>query len=146
MNSALKWKLAFAFLLVFFAGATMGAFFGFHHIRRHVILGPPKSGEVGDRMREHFRRTLDLTPEQESKVAPVIEATSAKLEAIRVETAERVRMVMEDSKKEVAPLLTPEQQKKLDQLEAQHRKMMLHHGFGPPPKLDHEPKPPPLQP
>ena len=146
MNSALKWKLAFAFLLVFCAGATTGAFFGFHHIRHHVILGPPKSGEVGDRMREHFRRSLDLTSEQESKVAPIIEATTAKLETIRLETAERVRTVMEESKKEVAPLLTPEQQKKLDTLEAQHRKMMLHHGFGPPPKHDHEHKAPPLPP
>ena len=146
MNSALKWKLAFAFLLVFVAGGTTGAFFGFHHIRHHVILGPPKSGEVGDKMREHFRRSLDLTAEQEAKVAPIIEATSAKLEAIRLETAERVRTVMDESKKEVAPLLTPEQLKKLDKLDAQHRKMMLHHGFGPPSKHDHEHKPPPLQP
>ena len=145
MNSALKWKLAFAFLLVFLAGGTTGAFFGFHHIRHHVILGPPKSGEVGDRMREHLRRSLDLTPEQEAKVAPIVEATSAKLEAIRVETAERVRTVMEESKKEVAPLLTPEQQKKLDNLESEHRKMMLHHGFDPPPPHDHKP-PPPLPP
>jgi Spy/CpxP family protein refolding chaperone len=145
MNSALKWKLACAFLLVFVAGGTTGAFFGFHHIRHHVILGPPKSGEVSDRMREHLRRSLDLTPEQEAKVAPIVETTSAKLEAIRLETAERVRVVMEESKKDVAPLLTPEQQKKLDKLESQHRKMMLHHGFDPPPKHepDHKPPPPP---
>ena len=143
MNSALKWKLAFAFLLVFVAGGTTGAFFGFHHIRHHVILGPPKSGEVSDRMREHFRRSLDLTPEQETKFNPVIDATSAKLEAIRVETAERVRAVMEESKKEIAPMLTPEQQKKLDSLESQHRKMMLQHGFGPPPHHEHKPPPPP---
>ena len=142
MNSALKWKLAFAFLLVFLAGGTTGAFFGFHHIRHHVILGPPKSGEVGDRMREHLRRSLDLTPEQEAKVAPIVETTSAKLEAIRLETAERVRLVMEESKKDVAPLLTPEQQKKLDKLEAQHRKMMVQHGFGP----HHDDKPPPPPP
>ena len=138
MNSALKWKLAFAFFLVFAAGGTTGAFFGFHHIRHHVILGPPKSGEVGDRMREHFRRSLDLTSEQEKRVAPIIDATSVKLEAIRVESAERVRNVMEQSKKEVAPLLTPEQQKKLDKLEAEHRRIMLHHGFHPP-----HPHPPP---
>jgi Spy/CpxP family protein refolding chaperone len=142
MNTALKWKIALAFLLVFFAGATMGAFFGFHHIRQHVFLGPPKSGEVSDRMREHFRRSLDLTPEQESKVNPIIESTSAKLEAIRLETAERVRTVMEASKKEVAPLLTQEQQKKLDQLEAQHHKMMLHHGFNPPPPKETQPPTP----
>jgi Spy/CpxP family protein refolding chaperone len=133
VNSELKWKLAFACLLVFVAGGMTGAFFGVHHLRGHIMLGPPHSGDVGDRMREHFRRSLDLTAEQEKKIGPIIDATSAKLETIRVETAERVRTVMEDSKKEVAPLLTPEQQKKLDNLEAEHRKMMMHHGFLPPP-------------
>jgi Spy/CpxP family protein refolding chaperone len=142
MNEALKWKLAAAFLLVFGAGALTGAFFGFHHLRHHVMLGPPHSGEVGDRMREHLKRSLGLTPEQEKKVAPIVEATSAKLEAIRVETADRVHIVMEESKKEVAPLLTPEQQKKLDKLESEHRRMMLHHGFHPaPPPNDKQPPP-----
>ena len=143
MNDALKWKLAFAFLLVFVAGGTTGAFFGFHHLRHHVILGPPHGGNMENQMREHFRRQLNLTPEQESKITPVIDATSKKLEAIRVETAERVRTVMENSKKEVAPFLTPEQQKKLDQLEAEHRKMMMHHGFHPRPPPDKEKEAPP---
>lgn len=133
MNGDLKWKVGLAFLLVFVAGGMTGAFFGVHHIRHHIMLGPPHSGDVPDRMREHLRRTLGLSAEQEKKIAPIVDATSAKLEAIRVETAERVRTVMEDSKKEVAPLLTPEQQKKLDQLESEHRKMMMHHGFLPPP-------------
>jgi Spy/CpxP family protein refolding chaperone len=133
MNSELKWKLAFACLLVFLAGGMTGAFVGVHHLRYHIMLGPPHSGDVGDRMREHFRRSLDLTAEQEKKIAPIIDATSSKLETIRVETAERVRIVMEESKKEVAPLLTPEQQKKLDNLESEHRKLMMHHGFLPPP-------------
>ena len=133
MNSELKWKLAFAFLLVFVAGGMTGAFFGIHGLRHHMMLGPPHSGDVPDRMREHLRRTLDLTADQEKKIGPIVDATSAKLEAIRVETAERVRTVMEESKKEVTPLLTPEQQKKLDNLESEHRKMMMHHGFLPPP-------------
>ena len=147
MNGVLKWKLAFAFLLAFVAGGATGAFFGVHHLKHHVILGPPHSGDVGDRMREHFRRALDLTPEQEKKIMPDIETTSAKLETIRVETADRVRTVMEESKREVAPFLTPEQQKKLDKLESQHRKMMLHHGFVPHPH-PHGPKdePPPPTP
>jgi Spy/CpxP family protein refolding chaperone len=143
MNDALKWKLAFAFLLVFVAGGATGVFFDVHHLRHHVILGPPHSGDVPDRMREHLRRELGLTAEQEKKIAPIIDATSAKLETIRVETAERVRTVMEDSKREVAPLLTPEQQKKLEKLDSEHRKMMLHHGFGPPPPKDKPPSPAP---
>jgi len=141
MNSELKWKLAFAFLLVFVAGGMTGAFFGIHGLRHHMMLGPPHSGDVPDRMREHLRRTLDLTAEQEKKIGPIVDATSAKLEAIRVETAERVRVVMEESKKEVTPLLTPEQQKKLDNLESEHRKMMMHHGFLPPPPPKDRPPP-----
>jgi Spy/CpxP family protein refolding chaperone len=142
MNSGLKWKLGLAFFLVFVAGGMTGAFLSVHHIHRHLMLGPPHSGDVPDQMREHLRRTLGLTADQEKKVAPIVDATSARLETIRVETAERVRTVMEDSKREIAPLLTPEQQKKLDQLESEHRKMMLHHGFLPPPKD----KPPPPKP
>jgi len=143
MNSALKWKLAFAFLLVFVAGGMTGAFVGIHGLRYHMMLGPPHSGDVPDRMREHLRRTLGLTAEQEKKIGPIVDATSAKLETIRVETAERVRTVMEDSKKEVAPLLTAEQQTKLDKLESEHRKMMMHHGFLPPPPPKDRPPPSP---
>jgi Spy/CpxP family protein refolding chaperone len=83
-----------------------------------------------------------LTAEQEKKVGPIVETTSAKLEAIRVETAERVRTVMEDSKREIAPLLTPEQQTKLDKLDKEHRKMMVHHGFLPGPPPSDQPHPP----
>ena len=144
MNSALKGKLFLAFLLVFAAGAATGAFLGIHHLSHHIILGPPHSGDVPDKIREHFRRALSLTAEQESKIAPILDATVAKLETIRVETAEKVRTVMEESKKEVAPLLTPEQQKKLEKLESEHRKMMLHHGFEqPPPPKDKPPSPAP---
>jgi len=143
MNKALKWKLAIAFLIVFGAGMATGAMFGAFHFRRHLVLGPPHSGDVSDRMREHLRRALDLTAEQETKIKPIVESTTAKLETIRVETAERVRTVMDDSKREIAPMLSPEQQKKLETLETEHRKMMLHHGFGPGPHEKHPHPPPP---
>jgi Spy/CpxP family protein refolding chaperone len=130
MNSALKWKLAFAFLLVFVAGVMTGFFGGLH--MRHLFLGPPHSGEMPGRMREHLRHTLDLTPEQESKISPIIDATSAKLEEIRVETAQRVRQAMEESEQQILPQLTPEQQKKLKKLKEEHHKILMHHGFTPP--------------
>jgi Spy/CpxP family protein refolding chaperone len=129
MNGALKWKLAFAFLLVFIAGVTTGCLFGALHLKKRHIIGPPHSGDVAGKMREHFRKALDLTPDQEAKILPVIDATSTRLEAIRLETAERVRTVMAESKREIAPQLSPEQQEKLNKLEAHHRRIMIHHGF-----------------
>lgn len=140
MNNALKWKLAFAFLLVFAAGVTTGGLFSTIHVR-HLFLGPPHSGAVGDRMREHLRRALDLTPEQAAKISPIVDATSVKLEAIRVETAQRVRTVMEESEKQISPELSPEQQKKLQALKLEHHKLLRHHGFVPPPP-DGPPPPP----
>jgi Spy/CpxP family protein refolding chaperone len=131
MNNALKWKLAFAFLLVFVAGVMTGGLLSTLHVRRH-FLGPPHSGAVGDRMREHLRRALDLTPEQATKIAPIVDATSAKLESIRVETAQRVRAAMEESERQIAPELSPEQQKKLQKLKLEHHKILMHHGPKPP--------------
>jgi Spy/CpxP family protein refolding chaperone len=140
MSSALKWKLAFALLLVFVAGVTTGGLLSTLHVHRH-FLGPPHSGAVGDRMREHLRRVLDLTPEQAVKIAPIVDATSAKLESIRVETAQRVRDAMEESERQISPQLTPEQQKKLQELKLEHRKVLMHHGFTPPPPDGPAPSP-----
>ncbi|MEY2557884.1 MAG: hypothetical protein QOE34_1309 [Verrucomicrobiota bacterium] len=141
MNNALKWKMACAFLLVFAAGATTGGLFSTLHMKSH-FLGPPHSGEVGGRMREHLRRALDLTPEQAAKISPIVDTTSAKLEAIRIETAQRVRTVMEESEKQIAPELSPEQMKKLQAMKQEHHKILMHHGFVPPPPEGPPPPPP----
>jgi Spy/CpxP family protein refolding chaperone len=139
MNSTLKWKLAFACLLVFVAGMMTGLFGGLH--MRHLFLGPPHSGDMPVKMREHLRRVLDLTPEQEAKISPIIDATSAKLEAIRVETAQRVRKAMEESEQQIAPQLTAEQQAKLKKFKEEHHKILMHHGFTPPPPDGPPPSP-----
>jgi Spy/CpxP family protein refolding chaperone len=137
MNSSLKWKLAFAFLLVFVAGVVTGTLAGAIHARRMFVIGPPHTGELAEHMREHLRRELNLTDEQVAQVAPTIDATVAKLEAIRTETAQRVHQAMEESHNELAPRLTAEQQKKLAALEQEHRRQFRHHGGlmhgGPPP-------------
>jgi hypothetical protein len=140
MSMGLKWKLAFAFLLVFVAGITTGGLLSTLHVQRH-FLGPPNSGEMGNRMREHLRRALDLTPEQAARIAPIVDATSAKLEAIRVETAQRVRNAMDESERQISPELSPEQQEKLKKLKREHHKIMIHHGFKPPPPAGSPPSP-----
>ena len=140
MSSALKWKLAFALLLVFVAGVTTGALLSTLHVQHH-FLGPPHSGAVGDRMREHLQRALDLTPEQAAKIAPIVDATSAKLESIRVETAQRVRNAMEESERQISPQLTPEQKEKLKKLKLEHHRVLMHHGFTPPPPDGPPPSP-----
>jgi gas vesicle protein len=128
MNAALKWKLIAGFSLVFVAGGLTGGFVGATHAR-HFFLGPPHSHGLPDRLRERLQRQLELTPDQIGKISPIIDQTASKLESIRFETAQRVRATLEESHRQIAPELTPDQRVKLEEIELSHKKRMLHHGF-----------------
>jgi Spy/CpxP family protein refolding chaperone len=130
MSTALKWKLAAGFFLVFLAGATMGALVWSWH-ERQFFLGPPRSGALAHRMSERLRTQLALTPEQSAKIAPIVEQSASKLETIRVETASRVRQTLTEANLQISPELTPEQRTKLSKIEERHRGRARHRGFPP---------------
>ncbi len=130
MTSKLKFWLAISLIVVFFAGAALGVFAGAMHARQIFFRG--HGGFVAHRMREHLRRELQLTPEQNEKITPILDQMDQRLEAIRTETGQRVRDTMNQSHNEIVPLLNLEQQKKLDEMRERHKHMMRMHG-GPPP-------------
>lgn len=126
MTRALKWRIAIGLVLVFFAGIATGVFAGARHARHRFVV---RHGEVGgDRMREHFKRHLDLTPEQLQHVGPILDQTAEKLHAIRTETSQRVGETMEDAHRRVAPHLTPEQMAKVEKMKQRHIRTMHGHG------------------
>ncbi|MDQ6911592.1 MAG: periplasmic heavy metal sensor [Verrucomicrobiota bacterium] len=132
-----QWKLwlALALLVVFFAGGALGLCAGVIHARQ-MFFGR-HGGFAGNRMREHLRRELQLTPEQYDKVRPILDQTEKRLEEIRAETGQRVREAMNQSHNEIVPLLNPEQRKKLDEMRERHRHIMrMHGGEMPPPPHD----------
>ncbi len=122
MTTKVKLWFALAFLVVFLAGGAVGLFAGAYQVRRHFGHGP--RGFSSERMREHLRRELQLTPEQTAQVNPVIDRTAAQLESIRRETGERVLETMRASHSEIAPLLTEEQRARLDQMRQRHLRGM----------------------
>ena len=131
MTKRLKWWMAAALVVVFLAGIATGLFAGAMHAR-HVFAGR-HGGFIGQRMREHLRRELQLTPEQYEKIAPILDQTSTRLDAIREETGRRVGEAMNDSHQQIIPLLTPEQREKLDRMRERHRSILRMRGAMPPP-------------
>ena len=131
MTNALKWRIALVLVLVFFGGIATGVFLGARHAR-HVFFAV-HSGHFGDRMREHLKRELKLTPEQFDKVGPVIDKMSGQLEAIRDDTTTRVAEAMSDSHREIAPLLSQEQREKLEELKRRHERILRWRGVHRPP-------------
>ena len=69
-----------------------------------------RHGSPLDRMTEE----LNLTPEQKVKVQPIMDQMKPQLENIHREAMEKAKAVMDNAKTQIRPLLTPEQQTKLD--------------------------------
>lgn len=135
MNRALQWRLIAGFVLVFIAGGITGGFVGATHARYFFLRGPHR-GFIKERMGERLQRELKLTPEQVTKISPMIDKASAQLEAIRTETAQRVHETMAQTHREMATVLTDEQREKLKQMHRRPR-----HGVRavhPPPPEDGE--------
>lgn len=118
MMRTLEWRIVLGLVLVFLAGAATGFFAGAWHA--HRAFGQRHGPMMGERMREHMKRQLDLTPEQEQVVDPILRQTAQRLQVIRAETGQRVEQVMEDSHRELATHLTPAQVAKLEQMKKRH--------------------------
>ena len=138
MTRALKWWFTLALVVVFCAGLGTGLFAGARHQKRAVYKH--HRAFMGERMREHLRRELELTPEQAAQVGPILDRTAAELNSIRQETQQRISETMNSSHQEIAPLLNPDQRERLSQIRERHiRKMRRRHRgprhgpHGPPP-------------
>ena len=63
---------------------------------------------------EHMTETLKLTPDQRAKVQPILDQSKPQIVAIHREAMEKTKAVMDKTMSQIRPLLTPEQQQKLD--------------------------------
>jgi Spy/CpxP family protein refolding chaperone len=63
---------------------------------------------------ERLTEGLNLTPDQQAKVQPIINQGQPQIAAIHREAMQKMKAVVENTASQIRPLLTPEQQKKLD--------------------------------
>ena len=83
-------------------------------------MGPGKWGNP----LEHLTKELDLTADQQAKVAPIVDQAKPQIQAIHQEAMEKTRAVMENAGAQIRPLLTPPQQAKFDAIKKAHEDMM----------------------
>jgi protein CpxP len=70
----------------------------------------------GDRL-EHLTKALDLTPEQQAKIKPILEQAKPQIEAARQESKQKMQAVRENTTAQIRPILTPAQQQKFDAIQ-----------------------------
>src|SRR5436305_3874858 len=71
----------------------------------------------------HVTEALKLTPDQQAKVQPIIDQAQPQLVAIHREAMQKAKGVIDNAMSQIRPILTPEQQKKADDLRQAHEDM-----------------------
>ena len=67
---------------------------------------------------------LDLTAEQQTKVQPILDQAKPQIAAIHQEAMQKAKTVIDSTLSQIRPLLTTEQQKKLDAIQKARQDMM----------------------
>jgi Spy/CpxP family protein refolding chaperone len=73
---------------------------------------------------EQLTEGLNLTPDQQAKVQPIIDQARPQIAAIHREAMQKMKAVMASTASQIRPLLTPEQQTKLDDNQKAHQGRM----------------------
>ena len=97
-----------------------------------VVEAQPGPGGGGHRHGHGFglqriSEKLDLTSDQQTKVEPIIDGAKPQIDAIHQEAMQKTKAVMDTTLSQLRPLLTPDQQKKLDDIQKAHQDMMNAH-------------------
>lgn len=135
-----RWIAFLSVTGLFVIGILIGAL-GMRLYDTHDVLIPRGSPGLAHQtlfVRQLGRR-LDLTPEQRSRIAVILEEAHADGERFREEMAPRVREHVERTHERIAEVLTERQREMLEAMLARHRGRTLewflgppgHHGVGP---------------
>lgn len=89
------------------------------HKHRHGEMGRHHWGNPLDKLDED----LNLTADQKAKVQPIVDQTKPQLKAIHQDAMEKSKAVIDNAITQIRPMLTPEQQTKLDALKTAHDHM-----------------------
>jgi Spy/CpxP family protein refolding chaperone len=66
---------------------------------------------------------LDLTADQQAKVQPILDQAKPQIAAIHQEAMQKMHTVMNSTLSQIRPILTADQQKKLDAIQKAHQDM-----------------------
>ena len=101
-------------IVAFVSGAVAGVLVEHVHLMRRFHGRMPRF--VPQMMLHRLDRTLDLTPEQRTKVEEIVMRHHQRIVAITESTRPRVREELEAANREIEALLTPEQREKFAKL------------------------------
>lgn len=150
------WKVVFAFVAVFIAGAVFGGLFtlrasggrrppgaGFANFDRGGQNGPGGNGwqkqgqfqgqgmgAIGPGMLGQLSRNLKLTDDQKEKIRPVVLKAAEDIQRLSRENIQNTTKIVERMHLDIATWLTPKQRDALEDMKLQMRERVRRAGMG----------------
>lgn len=118
-----KWRMWTVIAIVFISGAVVGSgVTGFYvkHRVRGILHGDPSAVKI--MIMKELTDELKLTPDQQGEIAGIVERTQLRVRELRMQYRPRMDAIINDGFADMKKGLSPEQQKKLEEL---HEKMKL---------------------
>jgi hypothetical protein len=72
---------------------------------------------------EHLTKSLNLTPDQQTKVQPLIDQAKPQIIAIHKDAMQKTKAIVDNTMSQIRPLLNADQQKKFDDLQKARQDM-----------------------
>jgi Spy/CpxP family protein refolding chaperone len=139
-----QWKVVIGLLLVFILGALAGSLGTGMVLKRHhpFFGGKPEDRKVF--IMKRLTRRLDLSEEQKVRIGAIVERVQSETFRQIREGRQRMRQQLQKGFAEIRKELTPEQQRRFDEMKAERERRRKERGrrfHGPWPPPPHEPVP-----
>jgi uncharacterized membrane protein len=114
------WKVILVLLGIFAAGGVTG---GFVTVRvwRERLANRPVPEEWAPRHLKRLADRLDLTPQQQEQIRPIIKRNMEQLNRLRNRSMAEAKTAVEGMQREITEQLTPEQRAKFEQMNRELR-------------------------
>jgi len=114
------WKLVLLLAGIFLAGGVTGAFVMLR-VGREMLARRPGPEQWAPIHLKHLAERLDLTPEQQDQLRPIVRRNMEELNRLRTYSMAETKSAFERMEREIAEKLTPDQKTKLEQMNKEFR-------------------------
>jgi hypothetical protein len=126
MNAITKTKFGFYIAMIFVAGVVSGGVIAFRKAQAKSQL--PSMEKVCHRMDGELKSRLGLTEDEFARIRPILEKNTREIQGIHARSLQEIDATIRKHHEELARLLTPGQQQKLVELDAERREFMGQRG------------------
>ena len=120
MTHLTKAKLLLYLGMIFVAGGVTGAVISLSSTRTHATE-PTEVDKMCDHMQKRLKAKLQLNPEQERKVQPILDGMTREIASVHKRTTEQVGTIISKAHENLARELTPEQKLKLEEWKSERK-------------------------